>query len=191
MGLWGLVFEEGLGEGLGVEGLEVIRLFAEADEFYGYAEFLLDSDDGAAFAGAVEFRDDEAGEGDGLMEFAGLGEGVEAGGSIEHEQSFVGCAGGLFSEDAMEFLEFLHEVLFGVEAAGGIDDEGVGIAGGGSADGVVADGGGVGAVGAGDDWGMEAFAPEFELFDGGGAERIAGGEDGYEFLLLEVVGEFG
>lgn len=97
----------------------------------------------------------------------------------------------MFGEDAVELLELLHEVLFSVEASSGIDDEGVGVTGGGSADGVVTDGGGVGTVGAGDDRGMESFAPEFELFDGGGAEGIAGGEDGGEVLLLEVVGEFG
>jgi hypothetical protein len=38
----------------GVEGLQIVRLLAEADEFDGQAEFLLDRHHHAAFARAVE-----------------------------------------------------------------------------------------------------------------------------------------
>ena len=39
---------------LRIERLQIIRLFAEADEFDRQAEFFLDGDDHAAFAGAIE-----------------------------------------------------------------------------------------------------------------------------------------
>ena len=64
--------EKGGGELFGVEGLEVFGLFADADEFDGQAQFFLDGDDHAAFAGAVEFGDDQASECYGFVEFAGL-----------------------------------------------------------------------------------------------------------------------
>src|SRR6185437_16942382 len=123
-----LFLEEGLGELLWVEWLEVVRLFAEADEFDGEAEFFLDGDDHAAFAGAVEFGDDEAGEWDGFVEFARLVEGVHAGGGVEHEQDFVRRAGELLADDAMKFLQFLHQVVLGVQTAGGVDEEVVRVA---------------------------------------------------------------
>ena len=48
------------GELLRVEGLKIIRLLADADEFDRQAEFLLNGNDHAALAGAVEFGDDQA-----------------------------------------------------------------------------------------------------------------------------------
>ena len=74
-----LIFEQGAGEGFGVERLEVVGLFSEADEFDGEAEFFLNTNDGAAFASAIEFSHDEAVEADGLVELPGLGERIETG----------------------------------------------------------------------------------------------------------------
>ena len=50
-----------LRELFGVEGLQIVRLLAEADEFDGQAEFLLDRHDHAAFARAVELGHNQAG----------------------------------------------------------------------------------------------------------------------------------
>ena len=52
-------------------------------------------------------------------------------------------------------------------------------------------GSGVRAVSAGDDFDFEAGAPEFELFDGGGAEGVARGEQRGLFLRLNQVRELG
>ena len=60
-----LFLKQRLRELFGVEGLQVVRLFAEADELDGHAEFLLDRHDHAAFARAVELGHDETGERDG------------------------------------------------------------------------------------------------------------------------------
>ena len=88
-----LFLKQRLRELFRVEGLQVVRLLAEADEFDGQAEFLLDGHDHAAFARAVEPGHDEAGERDGLVEFARLVERVHAGAAVEHEQDFVRRAG--------------------------------------------------------------------------------------------------
>ena len=53
-----LFLKQRLRELLRVEGLQVVRLFAEADEFDGQAEFLLDRHHHAAFARAVELGHD-------------------------------------------------------------------------------------------------------------------------------------
>ena len=67
-----LLLKQRLCELFCVEGLQVVRLLAEADEFDGQAEFLLDSHDHAAFARAIQLGHDEAGERHGLVEFARL-----------------------------------------------------------------------------------------------------------------------
>src|SRR5437879_6490598 len=54
---------------LRVERLQIVRLFAEADEFDWQAQFLLNRDDHAAFARAVEFGDDQPRELHRFVEF--------------------------------------------------------------------------------------------------------------------------
>ncbi|MDB6020597.1 MAG: permease of the major facilitator superfamily, partial [Pedosphaera sp.] len=64
---------------LRVERLQIIRLFAEADEFDGQAQFFLNRHHHAAIAGAVQFGHHQAGQRHGLVEFPRLGQGVHAG----------------------------------------------------------------------------------------------------------------
>ena len=64
-----------------------------------------------------------------------------------------------------------------MEAAGGVDDEVVDVAGLGGGDGVVEDGGGVAALAGLDDLDAAAAGPDFELLDGGGAEGVGGAEE--------------
>src|SRR3974390_2027769 len=114
----GFMLEQRFGELFGGEGLEILGLFAEADELDGDAELTLDGDDHSAFAGAVEFGQHEASERDGLVELARLNESVHARGGIEHEQDLVRSAGQLPAHDAVKLLKLLHQIVFGVEAAG-------------------------------------------------------------------------
>ena len=129
-----------------MEGLELVGFFAGADEEGGDAEFLLDGDGDAAFAGAVELGDDEAVELGGFVKFFGLGEGVGAGAGVDDEDGFVGGGFVLLGKGAADFAEFFHEVVTGVEAAGGVADEVFGSLGDGGFVGFVANGGGVGLV---------------------------------------------
>ena len=66
-------------------------LFTEADVFDWEGEFVLDGDEHAAFAGAVELGDDQTGKSNGYVNFAGLVEGVQAGDGVEHEQTSRGA----------------------------------------------------------------------------------------------------
>jgi len=180
-----LFLKQRLSKLLGVEGLQVVRLFAEADELDGQAELLLDGDDHAAFAGAVELGHDEAGERDGLVEFARLVQRIHAGAAIEYQQHFVRRAGQLLADDAVELVQLLHEVVLGVQAAGGVDEQVIRMAGLRGGDGIVRHGGGIRAIGAGDDLDLEAGAPELELLDGGGAEGVTRGEQHGFFSATE------
>ena len=94
--LWlDLFLKQRLRELFGVEGLQIVQLLAEADEFDGQPEFLLDRHHHAAFARAVELGHDEAGERDGFVEFARLVQRIHAGAAVEYEQDFVRRTGQL------------------------------------------------------------------------------------------------
>lgn len=171
--------------------MEFVGLFAGADEEGGDAEFLLDGDGDAAFAGAVELGDDEAVELDCFVEFFGLGEGVGAGAGVDDEDGFVGCGVVLFGKGAANFAEFFHEVVASVKAAGGVADEVFGVFGDGGFVGFVADGGGVGLVLADSDGEVEALGPRLQLFDGGGAKGVGGGDANGVTVDAEKVTELG
>ena len=176
---------------LRVERLQIIRLFADADEFDGQAEFLLKRDDHAAFARAVEFGDDETREFHRFVKFTRLVQGVHAGGAVEHQQDFMRRAGEFPGHHAMQFLQFLHQIVFGVHPPRRIDEQVIGFARQRCGDGIVRDGGGVSAVIAGDNRHFQPLAPEFELFDRGGAEGVARGEQRDLSACLEPMRELG
>src|SRR6478672_743561 len=78
----GGLHDDGVDEGLGVEGREVVGTLTETDELDGDAELALDRDDDAALGRAVELGQDDARDVDGLGEHLGLLEAVLAGGGV-------------------------------------------------------------------------------------------------------------
>src|SRR5690606_37866536 len=94
-----------------------------AEEEGGDLQLVVDPDGDASFAGAVKLGDDETVERAGLVKFLGLLEGVAAGGGIDDEQREVRRGGVLLGERAADFPQLLHQVVAGVDAAGGIADE--------------------------------------------------------------------
>ena len=90
---------------------------------------------------------------------------------------WCGAPGTSFSRGAAHLVELFHEVGFGVETAGGVDDEDVGGAGFGGGACVVECGGGVAALLGFDDLDVGALGPDFELLDGSGAEGVGGAEE--------------
>ena len=76
-----------------------------------------------------------------------------------------------------------------MEPAGGVGDDEVRAAGDGRVQRVVDDGAGVGARRVGDDRHAGAVRPDPELVDGGGAERVGGGEDDRSPLRRVAAGE--
>jgi hypothetical protein len=120
--------EERVDEGVGVEGNEVVDLFADSGVDDGKLELGCDGEDDAAFGGAVEFGEDDSGDSGGLGEEAGLLEAVLAGGGVHDEEGLVRRAGDEFFGGAAHLVELFHEVGLGVETACGIGDEDAGAA---------------------------------------------------------------
>ena len=81
-----------------------------------------------------------------LWNILGLADGVLAGGGVEDEQHFVRGAGHALLDDAADLGQLAHQVVLGVQAAGGVDDQDVDVARDGGIAGVEGDGGGVAAL---------------------------------------------
>ena len=82
---------------------------------------------------------------------------------------------GGFVGDPPHLAQLLHEVRLGVQAAGGVGEHEVGVAGGGPLDGVEDDRARVGALGAAHEVGAGPLGPGGELLGGRGPERVARG----------------
>src|ERR1700735_2274252 len=103
-----LLVEEGVDIGLGVEGDEVVDFFAGSDEADGEIQFAGDGYDDAAFGGAVELCQDNAGDAGVAPEFAGLVEAVLSGGGVENQENIVRRAGNNFCGGAFHFVQLGH-----------------------------------------------------------------------------------
>ena len=124
------------------------------------------------------------------MKFLGLLECVGSGGGIDDEKREVWRGFVLFGERAADFPEFLHQIVAGVDAAGGVADEELGLVGNRLLVRVETHRGGIGIRVAADDGNAEAVAPALELLDGGGAEGVGGREADREAAVLEPEAEF-
>ena len=89
----------------------------------------------------------------------------------------------IFSSSAIRFV-------FGVQAAGGVDDHVVDLARLRGLQRVEHDGARVGPLLLADDVDAGARAPDFELLDGGGAEGVGGAEQHRAAFGLDIAGEF-
>ena len=164
-------------ERLGVERQQVVDLLPDPDEPDRHPEVVLDREHDPALRGRVELRQHDAGQPDGLVERLRLGEAVLAGRRIEHEERLGLGAGQALVDDPADLRQLVHQVRLRVEPAGGVGDDEVGAAGDGRVERVVDDGAGIGAGRVGDDRDAGPVGPDPELVDGGGAERVGGGEE--------------
>ena len=97
----------------------------------------------------------------------------------------------LLGDGATDFAEFFHQIVAGVDAAGGVANEELGLVRDGFLMGVETDGGGIGVGISRDDRDVEALAPALELLDGGGAEGVGGGHDDGAVALFQPQAELG
>src|SRR3954471_7707853 len=184
----GASHDDGVDEGLGVEGSEVVRTLAEADELDRHAELALDGDDDAALGRAVELGQHDPRDVDGLREDLRLLEAVLAGGGVEDEEHLVDLA--LLLDDALDLAELVHQADLVVQAAGGVDDDDVDLLLDARLDGVKRHGSRVGAVLVGAHGGdADPGTPRLELVGGGGTEGVGGTEEHLAVLGHEDAGE--
>ena len=123
------LLEQRRDERLRVERQQVLRLLPHPDEPDRDAELLLDREHDAALRGRVELGQDDARQADRVVERLRLGEAVLAGGGVEDEEGLDTAPGQPLVDDAADLGQLVHEVRLGVEAAGGVGDHDVGVAG--------------------------------------------------------------
>src|SRR3954453_18457936 len=108
--------DDGVDEGLGVEGREVVGTLAQADELDRHTELALDRDDDPALGRAVELGQDDARHVDRLGEDLGLLQAVLPGRRVEDEEHLVD--GALLLDDALDLAELVHQADLVVDASG-------------------------------------------------------------------------
>ena len=119
-----------------------------------------------------------------LAEHLDLRKRVLAGGRVEDEQDVVRRFGVEAAEHAADLGQLVHQMRLVLEPPGGVDDQRVDAGRGRLLDPVEDDPGGVAAFLAGDHRRADAVAPDLQLLDRRGAERVAGGEQDAIILLL-------
>ena len=97
------------------EYLELLRFLACSDKARGNIQFPLNRHCHTSLARPIELGDDDTGERNSPVEFAGLIERIAPSGGINHEKSLVRSVFILFSKDAINLSKFLHQVVTGVQ----------------------------------------------------------------------------
>ncbi len=106
-------------------------------------------------------------------------------GRVNHQQHFVGRMGDFPRRDAAHLVEFRHQVELGVQPPRSVHDHQIEMAAFGCRERIKEDRRGVGAGLLLDHLQAQPVRPDFELFVGGGAERI-GGTEQRPAVLLEI-----
>src|SRR5690606_37810988 len=108
-------------------------------------------------------------------------------GGVQHQQGCVGGGFVLLAQYAHDFAEFVHQVGFVVQAACGVNDQHVIAFAFGVFISLESDGGGIGIDILGDHGDVQTLPPDFDLFDGGGAECVSGGQNDSVALMLDLI----
>ncbi|MNS37603.1 hypothetical protein D3C72_698250 [compost metagenome] len=114
----------------------------------------------------------------------GLVDGVLAGTGVKHQQHFVRCVGVELADHPANLFQLFHQVVFGVQAAGGVGDQYIDATGLGGLHSVEYHRGRVGASMLGDHRDLVALAPDLQLLYRRRTEGVAGGE--HDFLAFQL-----
>ena len=191
-GLAGLVDEgqhvahaqDAAGHAVGVEGLDVGELLADAAELDGLARHRAHGQGRAAAGVAVQLGEDHAVHAELLVEGLGHVHGVLTGHGVHHQEDFLGLHG------LLDPRQLVHQLGVDVQPAGGIDDQHVPAVVPGVLDGLLGSLDGI--LGALLEHGhLHLLAHHLQLLDGRRAVDVAGGQHGLLALLGQVAGQLG
>ena len=177
--------QDTLGHAVGVERVEVRRLFTRAHVADRDARDGLHRQRGATTGVAVELGQDDAGEGRGFVELGGYVDGLLAEGGVGDEEDLVRLEG------VADAADFLHQVAVDLQATGGVDDDEIRGGGFGFLDQAAHHRGDIGRGAVGTEIKAFVLGEGLELVDGRRATQV-GGDEGRlpdALLLDEVLGE--
>ena len=177
--------EDAAGEAVGVEQVEVVELLPRRREGDRPADDLLDAERGTAAGVAVELREDDAVEGEGLVERLRRRDRVLAGHGVDDEERVVR------RHRVADAAHLVHQLGVDGEAAGGVDDDDVAAGASGLLDAVGRGGDRIAAALAAVHRHVDLAAERAQLLDGGGALEVGADEERLAALLLEPAGELG
>ena len=182
--------KKALDERLAVEGLEIVDALAYSDVLHRDFQLVGNADHHPAFGGAVQFGNGQSRDVGHGGKLPRLLESILTGGSVQHQQHFVGSIGDNLLHHAFDLGQFGHQIDLVVQTAGRIDDHDVGSLRLGRGNGVESDRGGVGAHLLAHHGHARAFGPYGQLVDGGGAERIGRTENDFVAPAGVLRGQF-
>ena len=111
--------EDARGHAVGMEDVEVGVLLADADELDRAVDDRLDRERRAAAGVAVELRQHDAGDAEAVVELLRRLHGVLAGHGVGDEEDLAR------PHVVLDRVELLHQLFVDVQAAGGVEDDGV------------------------------------------------------------------
>src|SRR5436190_4466791 len=167
-----LLCDESPSEIVRIERPQIVERLPHADQLHGQAELVRDRDRDAALGTAVELRQRDAGDTDGLAEQPRLLQTVLPRGRVDDEQGLVRRALEPAFDHAAHLRELLHQIRLRVQAAGSVDDHDVGAVASRSLDRVVRDGRRVRPALPADELRVRTPGPDLELLLRRSAERV-------------------
>src|SRR5918996_4480489 len=172
-----------------VERLQVRERLPDTYQLYGQAQLVRDGDGDAALRRAVELRQRDPGDADGLVEEPSLLEAVLARGCVDDQERLVGSAVEPRGDDPADLCQLLHEVHLRVQAAGSVDDHDVAPTRLRRLDRVVGDRRRVRATLGPDEVRPGALRPDLELLLRGRPERVCGRKDDRASVLAQMMSQ--
>src|SRR5215471_2059774 len=172
-----------------MEREQVSRFLANTHVADWNAKFTSDSHDHAAFRRAVQFCEHDTSNSRCLCEQPCLLQSILAGGGVHHQQGLMGRPDNNPLRGAPHLLQFRHQIGFGVQTAGGVDNDIVGFPCRGCLQRVEQYRRRVAASLRLDHFCSCALPPDLELLDGGGAECVRCAQQNCSSLGTEALSQ--
>src|SRR5687767_6168842 len=108
---------------LRVEHDKIINLLADSGITNRQVEFLCDCDCDSTFRSSIKFSENDSSHARDFQKLSRLLESILSGDCIDYEQRLMRCAFNLARRDSFHFFQLGHQIRFGVEPAGSVNNQ--------------------------------------------------------------------
>src|SRR3984957_13973752 len=185
-----LIAEQRVYKGFAVKRQKVVQLLSHSYISHRHFELARNSYGDTALRGPVELGEHDARHARRLGEQPRLLQSVLSRGRVHHQQNLVGSAGNDPFRGSPHLAQLLHQAVFSMQSACGVDDQDVCCACLSGTHGIEQDGGRVPSLLGLDHLLPRTLAPNLELFDGCGAEGIGRTKQDCFSLAAEIARQF-